>query len=484
MPMVQIGKALKPVRVDNLMGGYIPSKSLETLKDNEWQTLTNWDFTLDGDIETRAGLTSYSGVDSIVSLFRWRQSDGTLEWVGLTSGGGFYAHGTLIGSGFSSVGATAKFAVFQGKLYFVGGHVGSVYRWDGTTRDTATADIDSPRCLVAHKERLWVADAADSGAANPVNGVVYYSSVDDATTYDTTNGWFDIGSNDGGYIVGMFSTLGGLVILKTNGIWMIYGSDPDPSTGDMRKDQIYDDIGCVGVNACVQIGQAIYFMSTDGIYRLSNGALDDIGVDVWKGDFDPLLSVDDAGDSTRSTLALTKAAHIGREIWWLVSSDGTDLDRIYVYSLVNNTWRRREGLDYLAICGRADDLDNVTGFITTATDVFNFGGVGDNGSSISTVAKTKPFDHGEPDLVKQYPGIGVRATIPASGTLTVTWDCDRGTRTGTKTITATGYHRLRLPATAWGQDISLKFTTDDTHGTYKVQAYQIDAMPKRWATVG
>lgn len=484
MPFVQIGKALNPVRVDNLSGGYLPSKSLETLRPNEWQTLTNWDQTLDGDLATRDGRTSFSAVGNVRSLFRWTNPSGTRDWIGFTSAGDIYANGTLGLGGFAHAwyNLRVSWAPFLGKLYLTN-HGGNIYYWDGSVvGGPVTTTITSVKLVAAHKGRLWAADA--TGASNPTKGILYYSSVGDATAWDTSTGWFDLGANDGGEIQGIVSTLGGLVALKSNGLWVIYGSDPTDSTGDMREERLYKDVGAVSEAAIVPVGQEIYFLSEEGFFKFSNGSLSDFGVPVWKGDFKPLLSVAASEESGRSTLWKTVGAKVGREIWFSVSSDGTNMDRLYVFSLVNGTWRRFDGLDIAALCSPADDLDLTGALLADATGVYTIGGTSDNSAAIHATAKTKPYDHGEPDLVKQYPEIGVRATVPVGGTLTVTWECDRGARTGTKTITATGWHRLRLPSTAWGQDISLQFETNDALGQYKVQAFEIRAHGKRWANVG
>lgn len=117
-----------------------------------------------------------------------------------------------------------KFAAAEGRLYHShpGYPDGNVRWWDGTTTGVISAfDLIAGASLTYHLNRLWTG----GGATEPSR--IYFSSIGDAATWNLTEGFLDVGKDDGGEVRETCVFDRTLLIGKENGLWLLGGSTLD-----------------------------------------------------------------------------------------------------------------------------------------------------------------------------------------------------------------------------------------------------------------
>src|SRR3990167_9272112 len=137
-----------------------------------------------------------------------------------------------------------EFANFLDYLFMVN-YSNVTYSFDGTTWSTSTNVTDAPKAKYAkvYNARLYLGNVDVVGTAYPSR--VYFSSYPtsaEAITWDTTNDWFRVNSNDGDVITGLGTNSNRLLIFKENSLW-IYNEDnlfqisASPGTNSQRSVQ-------------------------------------------------------------------------------------------------------------------------------------------------------------------------------------------------------------------------------------------------------
>ncbi len=114
--------------------------------------------------------------------------------------------------------------------------------------------------IASHKNMIFVAGAS----ATP--NTVQPSDINDPTTLTAANAVV-VPNISGSYVTGLISMNEYLAILRNDGIYKLYGSDPTSASTDFSLIRSESKIGCIEQKAACRVGEFIYFFSGNGIYR-------------------------------------------------------------------------------------------------------------------------------------------------------------------------------------------------------------------------
>jgi hypothetical protein len=116
--------------------------------------------------------------------------------------------------------------------------------------------------MISHKGRMWYAGDRDHPSR------LYYSKALSSEANPSLYYW-DIGSNDGDIITGLFVNLGALVIFKRYSTWVITGDTPTGTDANMVLEKVNPSIGCISRPTAKHAGNDIIFLSpSQGVHRL------------------------------------------------------------------------------------------------------------------------------------------------------------------------------------------------------------------------
>jgi hypothetical protein len=114
--------------------------------------------------------------------------------------------------------------------------------------------------VCSHKNIMFLAGAS----ATP--NTVQPSDINDPTTLTGANAVV-VPNVSGSYVTGLISMDEYLAILRNDGIYLLYGSDPATASTDFQLIRSKSKIGCIEQKAACRVGPYIYFFSGNGIYR-------------------------------------------------------------------------------------------------------------------------------------------------------------------------------------------------------------------------
>jgi len=353
----------------------------------------------------------------------------------------------------------------------------------GTTTAAAATDQPTDACAVLFKraDRRLIALNNESN-----NSTEYFSKVDptgtDADDWSASNDAGSIaidGAKSEKLIGGM--TFGSVdIIFKSYAAFKVWGY-PIPQVSRMPGSP-----GCVAPYSIAQGDGMGFFLAYDAVWMWDGNQF----IEISK----PIQSIIDGINSSY----IQNAFGVYRNgLYWLfysVSGSTTNQDCI-IYDVSNsnpyegkNIWCERDGLAINCPVkfdgvGDANELYGGASASTGFVYRLDYSATGDDaGSNINAIYQTKYFNAGYPHLVKRFSKVHIRYYL-SKGKINVNWYTERGaitgnfdlgpTQTGTRLgtfVLGTDYlvdpvettHTERLPDTAIGKDISLKFTNDDT----------------------
>lgn len=290
--------------------------------------------------------------------------------------------------------------------------------WDPVGGFVAVAAMPKGSCIVANKERLWLAKGKDTTS----NGTRFYLT-DIVAGNPVWNGNFiDIGPGDGQNIVDLTVYYSDLLVFKQGSTYR-FSYDADPSVGIISR--VSDNVGVSDINCFAAFENQLYILFDDKVYSFSNYNYDRLNIKV------PLRA-------NNPSVVLSEAASVSV---WNDRVFVAFFDRTYVYSLKTRTWSEWKSAVLLNIGRIIAPPPNIAGtefpaytYSTTprATMLYT---VSDTLSSASEDMvcsfQTKNYDYQTTQRFKRLFGWGldglirtsVTATVlPVSYAVAVTWD--------------------------------------------------------------
>ena len=309
----------------------------------------------------------------------------------------------------------------------------------------------------SHKNRMWYLDCT----AYNINGTdqdshhsrLYYSEYDKPESV-RIDSWVGIGPQEGEKPTGIVSWKNKvLLIFKPNSIWAVYGGDNEAqykgeNTGllDIQIEQISGDIGCIAPGTLSMGENAIFFLSNRGVYYFDGTVPKSLNTEMVNEAFKRV-------PSHRKYYATGEYINYLREYRIAISDSAVDPNRnrvVLKYDFYTNTWIRHEydrvSVNDFVEFERGDEIGDVlmSNDDTSALLISNGSLMRLESSTYDVLttsgvpwsAKTKFFDCGDPETIKQFFGIMVFGEFPQG--LTIGYNIDSGDVTGTLTVASSG----------------------------------------------
>ena|SRR3990167_5818897 len=475
-------------------GGLNTTASNELLRDNEAIIRKNWSNDEIGSLKKVNGYTKANsttlGAKPIRGLFRVYLSNGTKQFCAVCNGKFNYSDddGATFTQESGAVALTEtefNSGVNYYDLFFMTNTTNKLKVYTvGTTTLASAADMPTPGCKIILKRtdrRLLL--LVNAGALT--GSTLYYSKVDPTNAADDWSAANDAGSIaiDG---AGSEPLTGGMtfgsydIIFKQYGAFQVWGY---PSPQAIR---LPGSPGCVAPYSTAQGDGLGFHLAHDGVYMYDGNKFIKIS--------DPIKNII---ATFRSGYKVNAFGKYRDGFYWLhyTPNGATTNTKCLIYDVFHsspyesrNIWYERDDLAMNCPCvfdGTGDDNQLFAG--GSASDGFvyqlDYSSTGaDDTANITAIYQTKYFNAGTPHLVKRYPKVHIRYFLN-KGILLINWYTNRGNTSGNFSISAsqTGValgsfvlntdtlagtieatYTERLPDTAVGKDISLKFTHINT----------------------
>jgi len=267
------------------------------------------------------------------------------------------------------------------------------YRWNATgTVIALTGDTDVPEATICeyHKNHLFLAGNTD----NPSR--VYFSGLDDITDFTATD-YFDIETNDGSEIRGLFSAYNALYIFKDNSIWRLGGYERDTFT----LEKMVDGVGTKSQQSIKSVRGSIYFTTKDNdIVRYTGGySIEYISTKI--------SNTIDSFNYSRAPYSTGLSFENNYYVAMSTAGSGTN-DRVLLFDTSFDAWSKFKGMDPSAWCVGEDSTDkplmlfgDADGYVHYyPADVYYDGDVAT--PSINAYYQTKWFRYSDLSLGDKY----------------------------------------------------------------------------------
>lgn len=251
--------------------------------------------------------------------------------------------------------------------------------------------------VVSHNNRLYGA----------VKNELHHSALRKATDWTTVDesGHLVIENNGGEEITGVVSGTGKIVVFMTHSIHELYGNGPH----NYQMQVISEDIGCVSHHTAVMVGGVLFFLSHDGVYRYSGGA-------VPRKDFAlPVQGFIDRVNPKAWTEAV--AGTDGERYYISLPLDGATTPTITLeFDPRFNTWNIWDYEFTPSAYARIEDRIFIG---ANESRIVELGGTTDAGAQIPFMLQTKPFSYGSMAANNRLYRLWVVADIPLGAVLNV-----------------------------------------------------------------
>lgn len=329
-------------------GGQVSNVRPSLLQPNQSALMQNFDITREGDAITRRGSTRLGGtVDPTFGNVKGLTYFDTPTFsypVVATGSSPRYYNGTTwpllsIGLPIGVSGLTANDVIFaQGvnKLYMADGF-NPLWSWDGTTATNLGGATNAhppaePRWIIWHTDRLVVMGMLTEP------DTMYFSQFLEGEIYDRASWSLRVGGGEGDLIVGGVSwTDFNIVVFKRRSIWLV-NSDPTLAVSQFEVRRLTDAIGCIAPKTAIQVGNDIFFLSTQGIRSVLRTAASERQQDIG-----PALSqpVQDIIDRINPAVVFSNSSAIHWNNRYMISLplDNSNVPNyVLVFNTLTNTW--------------------------------------------------------------------------------------------------------------------------------------------------
>jgi hypothetical protein len=359
----------------------------EAIAPNEVVKAYNCFITAEGLLETRKGRvkvnTTSLGAGGIISAHRYSKENGSRyvlvqhgtslyakSWDGITP---FSTWGTAVKTGLTA-GKKLRSITWKDMLILTNG-TDQAFTFNGT----ACADVAAiPDCkaLYLYSGRLWCVDEA--------TGFLECSNLEDYTDW-TDTGSYKVRDGDGDRIVALAPLEGGMVLLKSNTVQSLYGTNPGGTGNISIGEPFTKHFGAVSVDAVLPDG---VYMGRDNLYSYSLNSVTPI-----KPTHVPLIQ--SMTVAQRAGIFAIPHPDEKRALFYLPTADKRTLcvDALHGGSLTS--WYDLNAACFV-VCDGKDDSGRLLIGDATLGVLYMYDGVTDDGVAITSRIKTAYADH---DLV-------------------------------------------------------------------------------------
>jgi len=455
--------------LNNFTGGLNVILTNDLLGDGEALIRKNWGQDELGALKKVNGYTKKNSTlihaSPIHGLFRVYKSAGSDELLAICNGAMYYSDNegtswTAATSGGSLSTSDFFTGVNYNDLFFFTSPTDNLKHFTPSTNTVAAAtDTPTVGCKVLFKR----ADRRLVALVNSTNGsTLYHSKVDPTgTAADDWSATGDAGSIaiDGtksdpltaGISLGTYD-----LIFKDATAFKVWDY---PATKAVR---IIGSPGCAAPYSIASGGGYIFLLGRDAIW-------------MWDG-----VSFTKISDPVRSVIAGINSTYIqnafavyrnGFYLLFYTPTGQTTNTKCLVYDVKYSNpydnkciWYERDDLAIncpLVLSGTGDANEIYGGDAPSTGFIYRLdNGTSDNTANITAIYQTKYFDMKASNVVKRFAKVYIEY-YNTSGTFTINWYVNRGSATGSYTITGTGGSAIdiqTLPDTAVGTDFSVKVT--------------------------
>lgn len=269
-------------------------------------------------------------------ILRARNNSGDTNSV-VESWSGSGSWGTLTGATSQTTSLKHEFAMAEGATYIFNGTDVVLKTTNGTSTSTVAA------IPIGTMARWWHNFFFVAGVSGNTSRL-YFSDVNDPETFDGSNGFIDINTDDNERIQALGTLKDNLIIFKETKIFLLTGFGTSDFTL-ANLDDFGSGIGTIAPRSVVETGNDIYFITFFGktphiksLKRTAEDALVDGGIitDKITGTMDRVVT---------SQLSNTSGVFDGRRIWFSICTTGTTNNEVVVMDTLTNGWTRMDGIN-------------------------------------------------------------------------------------------------------------------------------------------
>jgi hypothetical protein len=465
-------------------GGQVSNLRASLLQPNQAALMQNFDINVRGEAITRRGSLRLGGTidttfNTVKGLTFYNTPANSYLVAGTRSGPRYY-NGTTwpllsVGNPIGISGLTyndVSFAQGINILYMADGF-NSLYSWNGTTStslggSTNANPPNSPALLCWHTDRLCAAGMSAEQDA------IYFSQFLDGATWDRAAWQIRVGAGEGDDITGLMPWSDfNLVVFKRRSIWIV-NCDPTLDVSQFEIKPITRAIGCNAPKTAAQVGDDIFFLSTQGVRSLKRTIASEQQQDIGPAVSQP---IQDYIDRVNPAVVSYMSAGIHWNNRYILSGplDGaTTPNYIFVYSTLTNAWSGywtgmggKYFSSYAPMAGQNARMVFVTGefvhewldYVLPANEVTAT--FQDNGTDIACRLLTRAMNFQDP--ISPKTGLSCEADYSSVGTLTAQLVKD-GANAGSAVSLSSGQTKKAFDVQSIGQFRDLQIDFNSTAG--------------------
>ena len=456
-------------KVINIFGGLNTSISNDLLQDSDAIIRKNWGGDETGALTKVAGYTKKNSTKladaPVRGLFRVYKSSGSDELLAICNGVVSYSdnEGTSFTGATNGTGLSATdfyTGVNYNDLFFFTSPTNNLYHFTPAT-NTVAASTDQPtwgcKILLKRADRRMVALVNSS-----YGSTLSFSKVNPTgTAADDWSATADAGTIA---IEGVKSDplTGGATLGAYDLIFKDYTAFKVWDYPNVKSKKITGAPGCIAPYSVVEGGGYVFFLAKDGIYQWDGAGFEKLS--------EPVKSI--IMNIPKAYKANTWGAYRNGLLYIYYTPNGATTNTgCLIYDVLNSNPYNKQFIWYeradwamncpLVLSGTGDDNEIYAGDSASTGFVYRLeNGTTDNTGNITSIWQSKYHDMKLSNVVKYFAKLYIEY-YNTSGTFTVNWYTDRGSTTGSYTITGTGGNAIDvkgLPPEAKGTDFSVKIT--------------------------
>lgn len=301
-----------------------------------------------------------------------------------------------------------------GDVCYIANGVNPIMEFDGTEVVKWDNAIPKGKYITSHKNMLFWSGNNNSPSE------VYFSEIAPPKGSPGDWGSLQVQTDDGDRVMNIIKQQNNLVIFKSDGIHVLYGS----SKNNFTLREVQPTIGTIAPKSVVNFQNTLFFLYRDGVYTF-----DGTNTQIISTKIEPTIL--DIADPNKC------AGSVNKQKYYLTYSDkvvGSPNDKCLVFSLIHQSWSRFTNYPvamFNNFDGSQDGARNMEelyfGSSKTGQIYMTEQGYDDDGEDIEVEYRTKHFNLDAIELVKTFRHIMVdNLTV---GNFDLIYDIDKGLTT-------------------------------------------------------